>query len=120
MVEDVSKLAKELEKFSKEVLIYYILKHHWQIDEAEILHEMRYKTWEMRSKEDLKLMEKENAQTNKLAEKLKTMPRNTDEEILEYLKTKNRLFEMFRKHNKAQNKREEELDRLYKAIDGGE
>ena len=32
----------------------------------------------------------------------------------------NRLFEMFRKHNKAQDKREEELDRLYKAIDGGE
>lgn len=48
------------------------------------------------------------------------MPINTDKERLAYLNEKQRLFEMFKRHNKLQTQRDKELDRLYKAIDGKE
>ena len=113
---EIADLQKELLKFSKEVLVYYILRHYYSQDTDDMLRDMRFKTWEIKSEESLKQTKKENAATSRLAEKLKKLPCRTDVERLKYLREKAKLFEMFRKNLEKQNKRDEELDKLYNEI----
>jgi len=113
---EIADLQKELLKFSKEVLVYYILRHHYRQDTDDMLQDMRFKTWEIKSEESLKQTEKENAAAARLAEKLKKLPCRTEVERLKYLREKAKLFEMFRKNLEKQNKRDEELDKLYNEI----
>lgn len=42
---DGNQLAKDLARFSKEVLIFYILKNCWRLDKDDMLREMRFKEW---------------------------------------------------------------------------
>jgi len=113
---EIADLQKELLKFSKEVLVYYILRHHYIQDTDDMLQEMRFKTWEIKSAESLEQTKKENEAVSRLAENLKKLPCRTDAEKLTYLRTEAKLFEMLRSNTKKQNKRDKELDKLYNEI----
>lgn len=110
-------LAKEMAKFSKEVLIHFIFKHCWPINRDEMMSDMRFREWEIKSAEYLKKMEEENAEIEKLAAKIKKMPKETDEQKLAYLRAERKWFDMIELHYRLQKQRDKELDRLYNAID---
>lgn len=110
-------VAKELMKFNKEVLIKIILKHSWH-DPEDILHDARFYEWEAASQKQLEMLDRHGKQETALAEKIKKMPKNTNEEKLAYLKAECRLADMLKKHNREYEKTTKELNALYDAIGG--
>ena len=108
-------VAKELMKFNKEVLIKIILKHSWRNPEY-ILHDARFYEWEAASHKNLEMLDRHRKQETALAEKIKKMPRNTDEEKLEVLRAECRLIDMFKKHDVEYKKSTKKVDALYEAI----
>lgn len=116
MTEENKSLAKEMAKFSKEVLIDFIFKHCWRINRDEMLTDMKFSEWGIKSAEDLKKTQEENAKLAKLAAEIKKMPKETDRQQLAYLSAERKWFDMAKLHNSQQKKRYKELDRLYKAI----
>lgn len=110
-----TQVAKELMKFSKEVLIKIILKHTW-CDLKNVLHDARFFEWEAASQKEYEMLELHSKQETALAEKIKKMPKNTNEEKLAYLKAECRLADMLEKHNREYRKTSKELEALYEAI----
>lgn len=110
-------VAKELMKFNKEVLIKIILKHSWY-DPEDILHDARFYEWEAANQKELEMLDRHRRQETALAEKIKKMPKNTNEEKLAALKAECRLADMFKKHNREYEKTTKEVDALYEAIGG--
>ncbi len=108
-------VAKELMKFNKEVLIKIILKHSWYTPE-DILHDARFFEWEAASQKENEMLERHSKQETAFAEKIKKMPRNTNEEKLAYLKAECRLSDMLFKHNREYEKFSKKLKVLYEAI----
>ncbi len=102
-------------KFNKEVLIKIILKHSWH-NPKDILHDARFFEWEAASQKEHEKLERHSKQETALTEKIKKLPKNTNEEKLAYLKAECRLADMFEKHNREYRKTSKKLDALYEAI----
>lgn len=108
-------VAKELMKFNKEVLIKIILKYSCR-DPEDILYDARFYEWEAASQKHIEMLDRHHKQEVALAEKIKKMPTNTNEEKLKVLRAECRLADMFKKHNREYKKTTKEVDALYEAI----
>lgn len=107
---------KEFSKFNSELLANIINKYLWR-EQEEILRELRFLRWDKEAKKDLELRKKENTETSKLSNEKRTMPRNTDKEMLAYLKKDREYWDKVTLYNKRQALREKRLNNLYAEID---